>query len=96
MQNDIASQTSEKITAMISRTMKTAKSELKIGLENVMDECEPQKLKLRLYLVQEGNQRSQMMSECLQLNDIAKIHEAVRKFCETKQIEYTMKKITAI
>jgi hypothetical protein len=54
-----------------------------------MDECESPKLKLKLHIIyKEGQSRSQIVSDCLSLNDIGKIHETIAKDCNTRQVEY--------
>jgi hypothetical protein len=92
LSEDVVSQTSERIIAIINEHMKNVKKGgLAIRLENMLDECDPPKLKLRLHILNNGVQLSQIMSSCLSPDDIGKIQEKVENFCRMKQVEYRMK-----
>ena len=62
-----------------------------ICLANVWDGCVGTEQKLRLTLIYMGKGPSQTVSECLPMDDILAVHEAVRKFIEDAKVQATFR-----
>jgi hypothetical protein len=87
MKEDVVNLTSQKIMLIIKEKLKETKGEcIDYALENIFDECELPKLKLKLHIACKGICTSQVVSDCLSLDDISKIHDMMREFAKQNKV----------
>jgi len=87
MTKDIVNLTSQRIMLIIKGKLKEAKGEcIDYCLEHIFDECELSKLKLKLHIAGKGICTSQIVSDCLALEDISKIHEIIKGFAKQNKV----------
>ena len=87
MKEDVVNLTSQKIMLIIKGKLKETKGEcVDYCLEHIFDECELPKLKLKLHIACKGNCSSQVVSDCLSLEDISRIHEIIREFAKQNKV----------
>jgi len=88
MKEDVVNLTSQKIMLIIKGKLKETKGEcIDYCLEHIFDECELPKLKLKLHIVCRGICTSQVVSDCLSLNEIGKIHCIIREFAKQNKVK---------
>jgi hypothetical protein len=89
MKEDVVTLTSQRIKLIIKEKLKETKGEcIDYALENIFDECEiaPPKLKLKLHIACKGTCTSQVVSDCLSLDDIGKIHDIMKEFAKQNKV----------
>ena len=87
MKEDVVNITSQRIMLIIKEKMKETKGEcIDYCLEHIFDECELPKLKLKLHIACKGICTSQVVSDCLSLEHIRKIHVIMREFAKQNKI----------
>ena len=87
MKNDVVSLIVEKIISIIIERMKGEKGAI-IQLTNDPNRCKmpkPYKLKLTVF-GNDGRASTQIVSECLSLEDTGRIRESVDRFCKKNNI----------
>jgi len=87
MTEDVVNLTSQRIMLIIKEKLKETKGEcVDYCLEHIFDECELPKLKLKLHIACKGICTSQVVSDCLSLEDIRKIHVIIEEFAKQNKI----------
>ena len=87
MTEDVFNLTSQRIMLIIKGKLKETKGEyIDYCLENIFDECELPKLKLKLHIAGKGICTNQVVSDCLSLEDISKIHDIMREFAKQNKV----------
>lgn len=87
MKEDVVNLTSQRIMLIIKEKLKETKGEcIDYALENIFDECELPKLKLKLHIACKGTCTSQVVSDCLSLDDIGKIHDIMKEFAKQNKV----------
>jgi hypothetical protein len=88
MKEDVVNLTSQRIMLIIKGKLKETNGEcIDYALENIFDECELPKLKLKLHIACKGTCTSQVVSDCLSLNEIGKIHCIIREFAKQNKVK---------
>ncbi|MGA3291390.1 MAG: hypothetical protein ABSD42_14270 [Candidatus Bathyarchaeia archaeon] len=87
MKEDVVNLTSQRIMLIINEKLEKTKGEcIDYALENIFDECELPKLKLKLHIACKGTCTSQVVSDCLSLDDIGKIHDIMKEFAKQNKV----------
>jgi len=87
MNEDVVNLTSQRIMLIINEKLEKTKGEcIDYALENIFDECELPKLKLKLHIACNGTCTSQVVSDCLSLDDIGKIHDIMKEFAKQNKV----------
>jgi len=87
MTEDVVNLTSQRIMLIIKEKLKETKGEcIDYCLEHIFDECELPKLKLKLHIACKGICTSQVVSDCLSLEHIRKIHAIIKEFAKQNKI----------
>ena len=87
MKEDVVNLASQRIMLIIKEKLKETNGEcIDYALESIFDECELPKLKLKLYIACKGTCTSQVVSDCLSLEDISKIHDILREFAKQNKV----------
>jgi hypothetical protein len=86
MKDDAVSLSTEKIISILNEhRSKSKQGHIQVGLENVGG-CKGSKMKLQLHTFYDGKPLSQIVTDCLSLDEIGKIHEIIESFCKQNTI----------
>jgi predicted metal-binding protein len=91
MKNNVVSPTSERIISIIKEhESKSKQRNILVRLKNVGG-CKGSEMKLQLHMLYDEKQFSQIVSDCLSLDEVRKIRKIVENFCKESNGTYTMK-----
>ena len=90
MERNLKNEAISRIISLIENFSKQLKGEsFGVNLTNVFDGCVGTEQKLRLTLTYKGRAQSQIVSECLPLDDVGEAQEAIRSYCEKSKYSFT-------